>query len=401
MNFFNKLKNYASPKCKIVNKVAFFITEEYLFQHYKNVINKLEINSFEIIFANKFKQKIYEKFITKIESYGYNIHFLEDCMHRYKYKILLTHMYLGGNTNINENLLIKIKLLFNRLSQKFKISLFKSDNEQFFQKKLGIYNIKFQYGLDISLESEDYNSVFDEFFCHGPRDSKVLKKNFDTKVFEMGYPKYDDYFHDIENKEIKKNLLNKFKCDLKKPTILWICTVSRYFSTILTYKKYIEMLTDKYNVILRPHPIEVDPKQNRFNKKVFDVLNSKKFFVNKNPSQNMTELYSISDYVFCDYGGSIFSTLYLGKNILLLNHENANKDETIYNSTSLEVRNYLPSISKKDCNKNFIKKIDDIISSSKNSIQIQEARKVYFGEKNKGNNSNLTAARLKELLDKK
>ena len=32
----------------------------------------------------------------------------------------------------------------------------------------------------------------------------------------------------------------------------------------------------------------------------------------------MKELYSIADYVFCDYGGSLFSSIYLKKKYILL-----------------------------------------------------------------------------------
>ena len=33
-------------------------------------------------------------------------------------------------------------------------------------------------------------------------------------------------------------------------------------------------ITDKYNVILRPHPLEIDPQFSRYNQKVFDIINS-------------------------------------------------------------------------------------------------------------------------------
>ena len=399
MNFERILSNYFLKEPKIINKIAFYITEEYLFDHYINIIQKLKTNSFEIIFSNKFRQNKYIKLIDKIKSYGWNIVFLNDVLYKYKYKILITHLYLGGDTIIKETLLIKLKLFFIKLLKKIGLNFFKSSKEQFFQKKLGFYNIKFMYGVDINLnDNNKYNHVFDEFFCHGPRDAKIIKKKFKGMIFEMGYPRYDNYFRDLDNKEKKNDLLIKYSCSKKKPTILWICTTSRFFSTIVTYEKYIEKLTDKYNVILRPHPMEIDPKRKRFNQKVYDIVQSKKFLVNDNPSQNMTELYLISDFVLCDYGGSLFSALYCNKSILLMNHQNMLMDKSINDSTSVEIRYYLPSINEEDCNNYFFKKVDDILSSSQNLIKIKEARKFYFGDNKNGECSNLVADRLKELL---
>ena len=399
MNFKSILGNYFIRRDKIINKIGFFITEEYLLDHYNNVINKLEINDFEIIFADKFKQNKHENLVNKLKSYGWNIVFLKDVLYKNKYRILLTHMYLGGDTILIETLSVRFKLILIKLFKKIKMNFFESPKEQFFQKKLGIYNIKFMYGADINrLKYHEYDYVFDEFFCHGPRDSKIIKRKFNAKIFEMGYPRYDGYFHDADNGKIKNNLLKKYSCSSKKPTILWICSISRFFSTILTYEKYIEKLTDKYNVILRPHPMEIDPKRKRFRQKVLDIVESRKFIISKDPSQNMSELYLISDYVFCDYGGSIFSALYCNKNILLMNHQNMAMDRRIYESTAVEIRDYLPSISEKDCDDCFIKKIEDILSSSQNLIQIKKARKIYFGDKKDKISSYLVANKLKELL---
>ena len=99
---------------------------------------------------------------------------------------------------------------------------------------MGLYNIKFFYGADNGKtlggpNFEQYNEVFDEFFTHGPRDSSIIKKYFQGKIFEMGYPRYDSYFINQKNKELKIKILKRNLCNIKKPTILWICTVSRFF----------------------------------------------------------------------------------------------------------------------------------------------------------------------------
>jgi CDP-glycerol glycerophosphotransferase (TagB/SpsB family) len=178
---------------------------------------------------------------------------------------------------------------------------------------------------------------------------------------------------------------------------LWIPTVSEYFSTIETYAKSIQKITDRYNVILRPHPLEIDPQYSRYNQKVFDIVNSGAFIINRNPYQDMSELYLIADYVFCDYGGTIFSALYVDKNILLLNHKNVHMDLGVYSSTSMEVREFLPSINVVDADR-----IDEYLSDPKFWSEAKhkrnEARKYYFGN-SKGNSSKQTADEFMSILN--
>ena len=122
------------------------------------------------------------------------------------------------------------------------------------------------------------------------------------------------------------------------------------FSSIISYHKYIEQLSSDYNIILRPHPLEIDSQYDRYNHEVDKIINTSKLIINKDPFQNMSELYVISDLMICDYGGTIFSSIYMNKKVLLLNHDEAILDSNTNGSTSIEVRNYLPSINKNDCN---------------------------------------------------
>ena len=229
----------------------------------------------------------------------------------------------------------------------------------------------------------------------GPIKSDI-KDKFKKPVFEMGYPRYDSYFNNLDNTVFFNKLLEKYSCNQKKKTILWICTVSEYFSTIETYVEAMGKLTEKFNVILRPHPLEIDPQYSRYNPRVDAIVNSNVFIVNDNPYQDMTELYLISDYVFCDYGGSIFSALYMDMNIMLLNHKNVYMDSGVYESTSMEIRNYLPSINEESAGD-----IDNILSNklfwSSRRSKRKKARELYFG-KNVGLSSALAADKLMEFL---
>ena len=125
MNFKSILGNYFPTKPEIINKLAFFINEEYLFDHYTNLLSELEINSCEIILADKFRQYKHKDLVDKIKSYGWNVVFLKDVLYKNKYKILLTHMYHVGNTILAETLVIKFKLTFISLLKKIGMNFFK------------------------------------------------------------------------------------------------------------------------------------------------------------------------------------------------------------------------------------------------------------------------------------
>ena len=177
---------------------------------------------------------------------------------------------------------------------------------------------------------------------------------------------------------------------------MWICTVSSHFSTIETYSRWIKKLTDHYNVILRPHPLEIDPQYSRYKKKVHQIVNSGDFIVNTDAYQNMSELYLITDFVMCDYGGSLFSALYLNKKILLMNHKDAYLDEGIYTSESIELRKYLPSINETDAH--GIKELFDDPKNFSLKEKYQEARNIYFGNNKSIECSKIVAQKLEKTL---
>jgi CDP-glycerol glycerophosphotransferase (TagB/SpsB family) len=316
---------------------------------------------------------------------------------------LVTHLYLGGNTKdsgtIFSRLLVVFFTIINKIIKVVGLSKFKDPPKQYFQNILGLYNIRFMYGADAGgVKFGEYNNLFDIIFCHRPRDSGIIKKKFDRPVFEMGYPRYDNYFKNINNQNLKNTILKKFSCSNNKVTVLWIPTVSEYFSTIETYAKSIQKITDRYNVILRPHPLEIDPQYSRYNQKVFDIVNSGAFIINRNPYQDMSELYLIADYVFCDYGGTIFSALYVEKNILLLNHKDVHMDHGVYGSTSMEVREFLPSINDVEADS-----IDEYLSDPKFWSKVKQknnkARRHYFGS-SKGNSSKLVGDEFMSIFNR-
>jgi hypothetical protein len=388
MHSIKKLINFIFDRYVVINKVAFFINETYIFDHYSNIIRKISSHKFDLILGDKLKKEKYKNFVNQLKKDCNNIFFLKDILYFRKYKILLTHLHFNGNTIHSGTVFSRINFIVFKAINFFLRKRKKKKSEQYLQNKLGIYNIKFSYGVDDG--SPDYygkyNYLFNEFFCHGPRDSQNILKKFNKKVYQMGYPRYENYFNNSKNKNLKFQLKKKYKCIKKKKTILWICTKSQYFSTILTYQNIMQKLTDKFNVILRPHPREINSDTEDYNQKVHDIINSGKFISSDISTQNMSELYLIADYVFCDYGGSIFSALYCKKKILLMNNKKANLDKVIvsskYQSSSIIIRKYFPSINEKNQERIMII-IKKVLSSSKARRKMQKARELFFGKHKK------------------
>ena len=130
-----RLFRYLFDKQSIIPKIGFYINEEYIFNHYKNIFQIFKNSEFEIIFADKFSQKKYLNFINKIKKNNWKFVFLKDVLYKYKYNILVTHTFFGGN---QKNCL--------SLAEKFKKLIVSSILKVIVQKKnYDIYQIKDQY----------------------------------------------------------------------------------------------------------------------------------------------------------------------------------------------------------------------------------------------------------------
>jgi hypothetical protein len=397
-----QIANYILGKYIVIDKIAFYINEEYIFNHYYNIMMEMDNSSFDILISDKFKSQKYSELRRKLTNNSWSIKYISEIRFSYKYKIMLSHIYFGGDMLQEGTLVSRTIVICQMIINKVRRMIGCKDklliNAQYTQKMLAIYNIRFMYGADAGgVKFGEFNYVYDIFFCHGPRDSEIIRNLFKIPVFEMGYPRYDDYFKKIKDELYCKTLSKKYFCNKNKKTILWICTVSEYFSTIETYYSIILGLTETYNVIVRPHPIEIDPQYDRYKKNVFSLVSSGNFILSDNAFQDMTELYLISDYVVCDYGGSIFSALYMDKKIILINHKNVFKDLGIFSSTSMEVRKYLPYLDENNVD-TLIKCLSSNIfwQESKNKREI--ARKYYFGNSN-GGSAPLVAKKLRALLE--
>lgn len=358
----------------VINKIGFFIHDPIIYDHYKSILNYLGIEYSDVILSDNFKEVFHADFLHTVKSDGHSIKYLSEVLNRNKYKYLVTNHFMSGSSKCVES------------------------NDQYLPCRLGQNNIRFMYSFHHGNWSlQDWNELYDIFFCLGKTDSELIKSRFEGEVFTIGYPKYDSYFEN--GLKIRKNILSKgIGLDENKKTIVMFTTVSNHFSTIQSFWPHILELTSSFNVIIRPHPLEITPKSDRFRQNTLDLISDKRVKVSLNPHEELVNLYTIADIVMCDYGGSIFSALYLNKNIILLNSVKAINDASVSNSKDIGIRNFIANYSPIDLN-HLSRNLNSISYLEKNQDMCQLAREHYFGQKSGSKCTELVVNKLKMLLN--
>ena len=194
---------------------------------------------------------------------------------------------------------------------------------EFIEKKVGKKIILFPRGMDINSKthpSPEFLRRFDIFLCHGLKDYELIKNKTDAPAFIIGYPRYEK---NDEETSVKTNLLKEFNLDNNKKTILWMPSRLDWehpnYRNIEDWLSSFSFLQDNFQLIIRPHPHLVAN-----NPELITRLIENKCNVDSLKSRNLYSLYSASDLVIADYGGSIFSGIYMHKPVILLNSANHN-----------------------------------------------------------------------------
>ncbi len=202
---------------------------------------------------------------------------------------------------------------------------------------LGKRRVRFMYALGKARHNfSSWNQDYDLILCFGPWQDAKLKKCCSAVTFQMGYPRYDAYFHTHEG---KYQIYDELGLDRSKKTVLWLPTWLE-LSSLPDYADVMSSLCNQYNVIVKTHPLSAtnEPESLKplehygFTKVITNVYDNIKLFY-------------CSDYVFCDYGGTPFGALYLDKNLLLLNLPGAeHNDLTGEDSPDINLRQDIVSV---------------------------------------------------------
>ena len=330
----------------------------------------------------------------------------EACSHRFSLYSFLRWCYAQtiGRFFDFTNLSIFLKNLLGRpfnAEGKFAVPF----TSWFPERIIGEISIKYPQGMDLNYIYPDkiWKKYFDIFFTHGLADTKMISEKFSNKkVFIIGYPRYDDFLSRRVNSIELKDFYNSNLFNPDKDTILWLPSHIKeknyYGQNILEWLKNLKETTENYNIILRPHPKTLKT----FNK-LEDIIKKQKLIVDFEADRKIGELINFSKLIICDYGGPIFSSIYLEKKIILFNYfKNSKfvKDKIESYSFDTEVRKFLTNcdldIDTKSLNKIFDKEI-----KTDNFKKIKEIKKFYFGDDTKKNNITDTTKYLLNNLQEK
>ena len=391
---------------KRINKIGFLISWPREIDFYKNILLNIE-NKYDLIvddlhYHDNERKKNFEKIKLALSNEKIKDYYkITDIIDKRKYSVIvstgmaykekislksfLIYIYartigfffeMSGLSNFLENI---TKKRFSAGGIERQIYY-----ENSLEKKLGVNTFHFPRGLDLSKNAHPHPrwvNQFDYFLTHGNIDSHLINKKIKSaETIVIGYPKYDIKKQKKESINIVKNEMNFKNSDL--PIILWVPTFIKLKKentlNIKLWIDHIALLCNNYNVIFRPHPKLLATAENYIN----SIKKNYKFIVDLNPNRRMFDLYNSSDLVLADYGGSVFSSIYLKKKMILLNiSENSRFLKTIINQKKLEldVRADYDTVLPKDSKKlvNLVNKkfeLDDLNSLSK-------IKKKYFGHK--------------------
>lgn len=373
-------------------KFAFLVHEPVMLVHYADVWKAIGPARFTIVLTEyfSFDEKGNEKlgqggFLEHARANGYEVRSIKEiisCGIRFPY-VVTNHIISGSTTAVKpETAIDRVKKLVNRLfvergkAPKWEYLV---DTHTYLPLQVGDKQIRFMYGADISdgWSLQPWNNIYDVFLCHGVNDEREIRKRFKGKAFIMGYPRYDRFFSgDIDLSGIRR----EFGIVGSRKTILWMPTLGGDYSSIPLFAEPFSVLREKYNLIVRPHPLSFIQE-----KDFIRLLEQLNYTIDRNALRDMNELFGLADVILADNGGTPFSAIFLGKNIIFLkvsdgflldSAENSGTKGSPVSSVD-ELKKHLPVITHQD-----VRILEGMLDSSEfyveNSETIEKLFKMYF-----------------------
>lgn len=337
---FDNIEFFRKNKKLVLNKICIAINSSIMIPHYESIIKNLNPEDFLITFPK----------LTKKSEY---IAIKKFCKGRYNYipaDILLT--------------LPKNFFVFKTLIAHHCGSIYNHKSHS----KLGLEKVRVIYGLGKSnwMFNEVNANGFDFHLVYGDYARRKTLKNFHSneKVFKIGYPRFDKAFMSSPD-NIKKEL----GVNNDDVLIAWLPTHGNDASSI---KNFIDLISKvnkskifekKITVIVKTHFLETE--QN------IDLLKENKIKLIEDPLYNNSLMMKASDFVFCDYGGSMFGAILLQKKLILLNNEDVlsndkNRALKYYHSQDGEVDSLDIKIRKDVFNIDKNQELDSLLEAMRN-----------------------------------
>jgi hypothetical protein len=208
-------------------------------------------------------------------------------------------------------------------------------------KKLGCISVRFMYAAGkLRHNLSKWNSLYDVILCFGPYHANLFLENTDAVVAQMGYPRFDRYFTQQPDMAA---LYAQYACEPAKKTVVWLPTW-KALSSVSYFDAEISALTDRYNVVVKLHPLMPGSEPERV-----EALRQHHFTHLITDTSDNLPLYQIADFMLFDYGGPPLAGIYTNKNFILLNVEAAAADElTGEDSPDITIRRHLVNVNSGD-----------------------------------------------------
>ena len=213
-------------------------------------------------------------------------------------------------------------------------------------------HIRFMYGLGkAGWNFANWNRLYDAILCFGPHQKEALSAVTDSVLIEMGYPRFDRFFHGDFQRE---SLMQTYGCNPARRTLVWLPTWSDLASTG-RYQDAMASLTSNFNVVVKLHPF----MRHKNPQEVEELKRHQFTAVIDEPIDNVA-LYVLADWIIADYGGPMFGALYTDRRLLLLDLPNTEGHEFLgENSPDLMLRKVIPSVATADADQIMALLLDD------------------------------------------
>lgn len=370
-------------------KFAFLIHDPIMVVHYADVWRAMGRAKFLIILteyfscdANGNERQGLSDFWRRVRMEGYEVRPIAEIVNcGIKFKYVVTNHVISGSTDHAkpEASGERLKKVLNRCLRgvgKGPAWEFGVDIDTYLPLQVGKTQIRYMYGADISdgWSLKSWNQIYDIFLCHGVNDEREIRRRFKGKTFIMGYPRYDRFF---SNSIDLNNLRHEFNITESKKTLLWMPTLGGQYSSIPLFVEPLSVISKKYNIIVRPHPLSFVQEMD-----YIGLLEKCNFTIDRSALRDMNELFGLADVILADNGGTPFSAIFLGRNVIFLDVPDdldaSSAGSSIFSGSSvMELKKHLPVVSNQEIER-LVTMLDSEAFYQENSKCVESLFKEYF-----------------------
>jgi hypothetical protein len=349
---------YKKYKPKIhIPKIAFVLQSHVDLEQFKNIFPYLNNDDFDIIIVN-------------LESYNSDFKIIQERMPMYRCLLI--------NDVFKKRIRYKLAVLFHT-----GITLGFYQNGEFIAGIKYLAEKRLHLSTSISngwVYDKTENSLFNYIICTGECIKRRYEElNLGLKIFVLGSPRFIGHINGTKDID-KSNIYKRYNFDILKKTVVWATVHRPEINSTVDFLSMVSKIQDRFNIILRPHPglfITSAFKQD-FDDLVLRVTESIPDIKIIVDGSNI-ELFAIADYVFCDYGGSVFTAIRADKKILLFNSHRSDflAESWRLDSPDIEIRGKIINFNR-DQEKEFLTALYDEEIWEKQKAIRQEINEGYY-----------------------